>query len=187
MIDEIARDIPFRTYRTVRELLPGAPREWLDLPAEIEVQISISEGVSIGRETFDEFRRDSLEEALHLLYGGRHPGLLLHYTVAARGVVPLLGWDADWPLLRRGRDAPSRRDKVQGDVPWEYDSDPSLFSVFQHVQDVGLLQAPCYWAEPVVRLRAGGRSPEEAIANWQTCAQALRSMKRAIETDGRGR
>ena len=44
----------------------------------------------------------------------------------------------NWPLARRGKEAPTQREKVQGDLPWEYETDQSLFSIYQHVSGTGL-------------------------------------------------
>jgi hypothetical protein len=117
---------------------------------------------------------------LRVICGPRHDGILITYTLAAREVIPLLNWDIDWPLTRRGTAAPERRGKVQGDLPWETETDQSLFSIYQHVPSMGFWGAPSYYGKPVVRLRVGGRSQEEAISNWYQCARALRTMKQNI-------
>ncbi len=35
-----------------------------------------------------------------------------------------------------------------------------------------------YFGEPIVRLRVGGRTQEEAISNWHRCAKTLRKWRR---------
>ena len=65
-------------------------------------------------------------------------------------------------------------------LPWKTETDQSLLSIYQHVPGAGFWGAPSYYGKPVVRLRVGGRSQEEAISNWYQCARSLRTMKRNI-------
>jgi hypothetical protein len=179
-IDEILTEVPFPEYLPVESHLPEAPQNWLQLPAEFVVNFTLSEGACVGGCTFNEYSRDSLEDVLRVVCGPRHDGILIAYTLAVREVIPLLNWDVDWPLARRGTAAPERREKVQGMLPWETEADQSLLSIYQHVSGTGFWMAPPYYSKPVVRLRVGGRSQDEAISNWYQCAHALRTMKRNI-------
>ena len=179
-IDEILADVQFPEYLPVENYLPEAPKDWLQLPTELVVGFTISECACITRGLFEQYKRDSLEDALRVICGPRHDGVLITYTLAAREVIPLLNWDVDWPLTRRGTAAPERREKVQGMLLWETEADQSLLSIYQLVSDTGFWGAPSYYGKPVVRLRVGGRSQEEAISNWYQCARALRTMKRNI-------
>ena len=179
-IDEILVATPFPEYRPVAIYLPKAPQDWLHLPAEFVVSFSLSEGACVTGGLFEEYRRDSLEEVLRIVCGPRQDGILIAYSLAAREVVPLLTWDIDWPLARRGKGAPVRRDKVQSTLPWDSETDQSLFSIYQHVPGTGFWIAPPYYSKPTVRLRVGGRSQEEAVSNWYQCARALRTMKQNI-------
>ena len=178
--DEILAAVTFPEYRSVASCLPDAPHEWLQLPAELVVGFELSEGACVSRYTFDEYSRDSLEDVLRVACGPRQDGILIDYTLAAREVIPLLSWDVDWPLTRRGTAAPERREKVQGMLPWETETDLSLLTIYQHVPGTGFWLTPPYFSKPVVRLRVGGRSQEEAVSNWYQCARALRAMKRNI-------
>ena len=179
-IDEILAAVTFPKYRPVASYLPEAPQGWLHLPAEFAVSFTLSEGACVGGCTFNEYGRDSLEDVLRVVCGPRQEGILIAYTLATREVVPLLDWDVDWPLARRGTAAPERREKVQGMLPWDAEADQSLLSIYQHVPGTGFRFAPPYYSKHVVRLRVGGRSPDEAVSNWYQCARALRTMRQNI-------
>lgn len=161
--------------------MPEAPKEWLDLPAEILVDVDLSELTSVTGRSVQEFARDNLTDVLRVVSSPRQAGILFAYCLAAREVIPLLGWNVDWPLSRRGQRQPVKRTTVQGVVPWESHPDSSLLSIYQSVPYVGSASAPSYYTEPTVRLRVGGRTAKEAIKNWHQCAQALRRLKRQIE------
>ena len=181
-IEKISGAVKFPEYQAVKEYLPQAPKSWLDLPAEIIVRFSLSEHACVGDSTFEEYSRNTLTDVLKVLFGPRHGGLLIHYSLIVREVTPLVKFDVDWPLLRRGKDVPFPRGKIQGDFPWDEVSDDTLISIYQYIPDVyyGWMPAPPYYGDPVVRLRVGGRSEGEAIANWKMCATALRKIKKEI-------
>jgi hypothetical protein len=95
-------------------------------------------------------------------------------------VIPLLQWDVDWPLARRGKEVPTRRGKAQGALPWKYEAGQPLLAIYQHLPATGRELTPPCFSKPVVRLRVGGHSREAAIANCHRCARALRELKRDI-------
>ena len=177
-IDAILADVQFPEYLPVESYLPESPKDWLHLPTELVVGFTLSEGACVGGGTFNEYSRDSLEDVLRVVCGPRQDGILIAYTLAAREVIPMLSWDVDWPLTRRGTTAPERREKVQGMLPWETEADQSLLSIYQHVSGTSFWGVPPYFSKPIVRLRVGGRSQEEAISNWYQCARALRRLKK---------
>ena len=164
-IDEILAAVTFPECLPIESYLPEAPKDWLQLPAEFVVSITLSEGACVTGGLFESYRRDALEDVLRVICGPRHDGILITYALATREVIPLLNWDIDWPLTRRGTAAPERRGKVQGTLPWETEADQSLLSIYQHVSGTNFWGAPPYYSKPVVRLRVGGRSQEEAISN----------------------
>jgi hypothetical protein len=176
-IEGVLADVQFPEYPAVERLMPEAPRDWLQLPAELVVRFTLSEGACVMGATFEEYRRDSIDAALRVVCGPRQGGLLISYTLTAREVLPLLEWNVDWPLARRGKEEPTQRGRVQGALPWEDETDQSLLSVYQHLPATGRALAPSYFSKPVVRLRVGGHSREAAIANWHRCARALRRLK----------
>lgn len=182
LYEEILREVPFPVYRELKHLLPEAPPEWHDLPVELFVNFELSEGGCITRGLFEEYKRDSLEDALNVLFEPRVDFMLIGYGLAARGAVPLLAWDVEWPLSRRGKEAPTRREKRQGPYPWQYEASPVLLYVRQYIRSSNMYGTPPAFGEPSIRLRVGGRSPEHAVSNHQQCAKGLRRIKRRLET-----
>jgi hypothetical protein len=176
-IQEIFNTVPFTQYLCAETYLPELPKEWLHLPVELSVDFDMSEGACVTPWLFREYRRNSLKEVLEVSYGPRHDGLLIFYHLVVREVIPLLAWDVDWPLSRRGKDAPYKREKVQGALPWEYHPDQSILTIYQWLPIRSWKMAPPYFGQPVVRLRVGGRTREEAVVNWHQCARALRKLK----------
>jgi len=179
--DKAAADILSRvslpSYQMGGEFSPDLPKQWLSLPCELVVGFTLSEGAHVSRATFKEYRRDALREALEVVKGKRHDGILLRYLLHTRGVVPFLFWDLDAPLARRGQQLPQKREKVQVSVPWEAEADATLLEIYQHLPSRGIWSVgPPYFGEPRVRLRVGGRTEEEAIANWEKCARTLRRI-----------
>jgi hypothetical protein len=178
-INEIFKAVPFSEYLPAQTYLPELSKDWLHMPVELNVSFELSEGSCAPPSIFREYNRNSLKEALEVLYGPRHDGLLIYYFLVVHKVIPFLGWDVDWPLSRRGKEPPFRREKVQGASPDEYHPDQSIMTVYQSLHSRSLWGAAPFYGQPGIRLRVGGRSQEEAIANWHQCAKALRKMKPA--------
>jgi hypothetical protein len=186
-IQSIIRSIEFPTYRTVGDYLPSSPEEWQQLPAELIVSFELSEGAGVCAGTFDAYRRDSLEEAVAIVYMPRIGGLLLRYSLVARELIPMTPYEVDWPLARRGREHPYKRGKVPGTLPWDRETSTALVILHQHVaRRVGWMPTPSYFAKPVVRLTVAGRSQDNAIANWTRVATQLRAC-RPHRSEGRTR
>jgi hypothetical protein len=176
-IEKIIAAVPFREFRRVEEFLPEAPKDWLDLPAELVLGVNISEHVSIPGNFWEQFRRETLRDAVEVVCSPRISGFALNYTLAAREVIPLLRWDLSWPLSRRGKRRPEKREAVQGSVPWEHHADTSLLTIYQSVPGGGEFGAPDYFSEPTIRLQVGGRTSDQAITGWHQCAKPLRKIR----------
>jgi hypothetical protein len=179
-IKEIVASVPFPEYLSVRSLMPEAPEAWLDLPCELSVNFSLSDGACVYRDLFDEYSRTTIRDTLRVVCGPRHDGILIHYHLAARETIPFLLWDIDWPLLRRGKESTSKREKVQKNVPWKTEADRTLIEIYQHLGSSSIWRSSPYFGEPSVRLRVGGRTPEEAVRNWHQCAQVIRKIRESI-------
>jgi hypothetical protein len=176
-IEEIIRSCPFPEYRNVGSYLAEAPTDWLAWPAALCHDLDLSENTAMSEDTFLGYSRDSLEEALRVVCGGRRWGIALHYSLQVQELFPLLPWEVDWPLSRRGTDEPQKRGRVQGSLPWDMVHDRSLLTIYQAVPWVGTFMSIHTFREPVVRLKVAGKTAEEAIGNWQKCAKALRRLR----------
>jgi hypothetical protein len=174
---EILANVQPPEYRPAGEYLPELPEAWFSLPCELVVGFTLSEGAHVSRADFKEYRRDSLADAMKVVKGKRHDGILIRYLLQTRGVVPFLLWDVDWPLARKGKEPAKERQKVQGAMPWEAEADTTLLEVYQHVhtRDPWAIGPP-YFGEAAIWLRVGGRTPEEANENWDQCAKTLSSL-----------
>ena len=187
-IDEIISSVEFPVYKLVSDFLSSPPKSWGDIPCELVVGFELSEGACVYEAIFKSYRRNSFHEALEVLNGPRHDGILIQYSLKAREVTPLLTWDIDWPLMRRGKEVPIERTKVQGDYPWEYEADDTLACIYQHVfsRSAWTTGTP-YFGEPNIRMLTGGISPEDAIKNWTSCASffrtTLKSFKEMVPDD----
>jgi hypothetical protein len=179
-VDAIASSVEFPSYRTVATYLPDAPESWLELSVRLVHAFDLSEHVSISKPDWDAYQRDSLEAALQVVLADREGGILVAYSLVATDVIPLMAWSVDWPLSRRGKNSPTRRGSIQGVLPWETEPDCGLLTLYQRVPLVGSL-APNYFGDPTARLMVGGRTPEEAVENWERCASAFRRMKRRVD------
>ncbi|MDZ7752680.1 MAG: hypothetical protein U5S82_13680 [Gammaproteobacteria bacterium] len=179
-VEDILCSAPFKSYRSVRDFLPGLPASWLDLPATLSIRFEVSENGGVGPDTFEEYYRNSLAGAMRVLTEERLWGVLVGYSLSVQEVVPFMGWNVDWPLSRRGRDRPTRREKEQGVAPWEREDNSTLFTVYQVTRRVGYGLQPHCCADTSLRLEVGGRTPEEAIENWHQCARLLRRVKRGL-------
>ena len=176
-IDEILNSVPFNEYLPAQSYLPELPEIWRQLPAELCVDFMLSDDACLYESIWEEYSRDSLKDALKVVCGPRDDGLLIGYQLVVRDVIPFLAWDVDWPLSRRGKRPPYKREKVQGVFPWEYHADQTILSVYQEVQSRSLWTEVPYYGKPVVKLRVGGRNQQEAISNWHQCAKVLRPLK----------
>jgi hypothetical protein len=168
---------PFPTFKTVSEYIPVAPEEWGNLPAEIEVAIGLSDGAGVNRESYEEYGTDSIEKAVSQVKSPRVPGYLFHYRLIVKGVTPLCPYEVDWPLSRRGKQAPYKKEKIQSQVPWDMITSSRLVSIYQDARYVSSTCSLAYFDEPTVRLVVAGRSPENAISNWVSIAKYLRSIR----------
>jgi len=181
---EILNEVSFPVYPLLKQLLPEAPPEWHVLPVELDVSFGLSEVGCLTRGLFDDYQRDNVEDALKVLFDKRVDCILIGYALEVRGAIPFVAWDVDWPLSRRGVNPPRRREKVQGDYPWELESSSVLLYVYQYMPSYNWYGTPPAYGEPSVRLQVAGRTAAEAIANYHQCAKALRRIKRRLLTVG---
>lgn len=179
-LNEIQNSFNFPTFKTVGEYSDGLPKTWSDYEVEFNVGFVLSEGACLYREIFKEYQRDNFKEILEVLYGPRYDGLLFCYHVVARHTIPFLGWDADWPLLGRGKNQPVKRKKMEGVIPGEYDENCKLLSLYQRFSHSVGYGTPPYFGKPTVYLRVGGITEEDAIKNWRICANLLRPMAKIV-------
>jgi hypothetical protein len=179
-LNTIIESNPFPVYKRVGDLLPGAPKHWLDLPVEIEVGIQLSDGAGVNYELYSEYKRSSLEEVVKTVFEPRTPGLLFHYLLKTRGTTPLTPYEIDWAFSRKGSQVPHKREKVTRDTPWSKETDTTLIKVYQWAPRYGMGCLAGYWSKRTVRLTVAGRTPEESIGNWHAVAKGLRKMKLRI-------
>ncbi len=179
-INGIVKNNPFSKHKLVKSYFPYAPNEWADLPVELEVNIALSEGAGLYHGIFEEFKRDTLREAMSVVCGSRFDGLLIGYTLQVRNVVPFLGWNVDWALARQGKEKPYRRERVQGNLPFEDKPDVGLFTIYQNVKRVAPYYSLHYFDEPTIRLTVGGANSDQAVFNWQSCARYFRTLKKSL-------
>jgi hypothetical protein len=80
-IDRIVAEVPFKDPLRVAEYFPMAPKEWLDLPAGIFVDLDGSEGTGLNQHIVQEYARNTIEEALKIVCAPRECGILVVYTL----------------------------------------------------------------------------------------------------------
>jgi len=160
-------------------LFPGIPARWANLPTEIVLRFRLTERGGVTGSMFEEYRRDTAISALDALVNCRLKYVMLTYAFTVRGATPMLAWDLDAPLTRLGRNEPHRRAKAYGGYSW----DDSLLEVYQYSRPVGFVGSPGCCSDPSIRLRVGGRTPQEAVENWATCAKELRCLKRLLRKE----
>ena len=145
---------------------PGLPEAWRGLQMRVGVGLILTEHNCIYRSFFDEFAVTSVEHAVRRLM--ESDGVFLCYNFFIAGAVPAFAFDADWPLLRRGSAPPIRRTSVQGDEPWSWCWDRTLFEVRN--------EPTSPWSSRTY-LRVGGRTSTDAVSNWTACARVLRLFR----------
>lgn len=158
---------------TVARLFPGAPVAWHGFPASVEVSFALVEGNSVYPSLFDDYRRSDFESAARTLLGTNVDGLFLNYALEVRGIFPHFGYEVEWPLARRGKSKPVRRQSATKIHPESHEPDRTL---------VELSQSPKggYFSGSTTMLRVGGRTADEAIDNWMSCARAIRALRKDL-------
>jgi len=179
-IAEIVAAMGFPGRRTVPDFLPGAPESWCDLRVRLTHRFDRSEEQYITEELWNAYRSDSLEDALGKVFAGTETGVLVDYELSTTDVVPPLEWTVDWPLLRRGEDPPERRGRLPESLPWPIQISPVLLRLYQLPLPSDCRAPFGHYRNPTVRLQVGGRTAEEAVANWRRCAGILRRAKRGL-------
>lgn len=180
-LHEIASSVEFNPYKAVGDFAPWAPREWLDLPAELRVDVEISEHSAINSDFLRDYAFENLSDALSILAAPRHPGLLFRYDLEAVGIIPFAIWQVASTLSRRDGSKPFRRLSVQNSVPWERQPNRRLISLYQSAPMVGSLgSAPSYFAKHTVVLAVAGASETRAESNWKKCAIEIRKIARKL-------
>ena len=112
------------------------------------------------------------------------------YQLSMVGAFPAMKWDYVNSLEKN----PSfeefrRRDKVQGDRPWDMHADTSMMEfgvkMLVHDEDDLCEEEENYDDVPEPEkyyfLRTGGRTKAEAKANWESCARVLRGLKDKLD------
>lgn len=170
-------------------LLPGLPDEWLNWPVEIEVAFTLTPSNCVYAELFKEFHVGNLAEALRMLFAERNGCAFVHYRFHGKGIIPAYRWYVSWPLARMGKTSDegrfiggllngrwlvrglARREQLTGPAPSDRRPDDTLFEVWNEPTTV-------YGSQHTYMLRAGGRTPEAAVANWRACASVIRKFRR---------
>lgn len=164
--------------RLVQDLFPEAPQSWCLYPAMVEVGFNLIGGVFISKSDFDAYKRRDFISAAQCFFGMSTDGLFLVYSLKANGAASLLEWDVTWPLSRRGTTHPERRGPIEGDIPGHYRADPTLIELSQQPGWDEFGDGDSLFRNSMAILRVGGRTPEEAIHNWEHCAKILRREKK---------
>jgi hypothetical protein len=150
--------------------LPARPQSWTGWRVAIEPQIWLTEHNWVG-DFFDRYTVDTLDEAMARFFDERHDDLVI-YRCHALDVIPAFEWYAEWPLLRRGKSGGFvRRQPRRGAVPWELVADDTLFELARRPE------GPLGFTWTYL-LSVGGRSQEEALANWMFWARFFRRARR---------
>lgn len=175
-LDEWREDVP---TAPVGDLFPEAPADWQRLPATLEVGFRLLPGQCVSQILFDEYRADTIAEAVDKAIVHRADCIFVHYRLAAVRVAPLIDWyvSRGWESrgLRGGGFAP--RESIQGPVPWEYDADSTLLEIFN--KPINSWTGRCL-------LRVGGRGRSNALARWHQCAGPIRELAAAGLRNKRG-
>ena len=184
---------------TCQSLIAGLPAGWYNWPVAISVGFVQTPNTGLRQQLFEEYRADSMERALDVLFAGDNRDMFIGYRFKADGFVPAYEYFAAWPLARKGKDEPTdisigdsffclsrergirRREPMGGAAPWEAVSDDTLFEVWYEPVDL-------YGYRVVLMLRAGGLTEADAKQNWELCAKAIRKYRptMAVEPDVRG-
>ena len=167
------------------ELLPdGMPRQWYGQPLRVSVGLILTGNNCISRGFFETFVVTSVYGAVGNIV--KAEDLNLQYTFSSTITVPLCAYDADWPLLRRGRESRqcNPRGFVQGTEPWTSHWDRTLFEIYRRPFNSDPLSGTSRWGGRIY-LRVGGRTPENAAADWGKCAKILRSIYRRVSSDAK--
>lgn len=161
----------------VKEIFPEAPDSWCSYPATVEVGLNLVDGNCLDGSFFEKYeRRDFISAAKCFFFASIDgcDGLFLVYSLNANGVRHLLKWDVTWPLSRRGENKPVRRG-----------ADPTLIELSQQPRWHAFLGGSYLFRHSRATLRVGGRTPEEAIQNWEHCARILRREKKRAESSSK--
>ena len=160
-----------------QDLLPSAPQPWLELPAKLVVGFGLSEGGCLYKSIWQEYSRNSFDDALHVL-SVRVPFLLIGCQLVSESPVPGTQWVVDWPLSRRGRSKPTHQDEVADlNLGFDDDFEHTFLTLYQSVPEVGFSPTPCAFGVPTIRLRVAGYSAEDVESKWHQCAKGLRGLK----------
>lgn len=88
--------------------------------------------------------------------------------------MPPFFWDVSWPVQRRGdMSAVVPREKIGDAAPWDEKPDDTIVEIWNDPRGV-------FGFRSVIMLRAGGRTRDEAVANWYTFAKPLRAFFREL-------
>lgn len=175
--------------KTVQDIFPEAPDLWKNWPATLGVRFQLLERMGFNAMSFHTYYAKDVTEAVKFICLDD----IFHlpsYQLSMVGAFPAMKWDYVNSLEKN----PSfeefrRRDKVQGDRPWDMDADTSMmeFGVKMLVHDEEDLceEEENYDDVPEPEryyfLRTGGRTKAEAKANWESCARVLRGLKDKLD------
>lgn len=169
-IQPIEVEIPeASTVATIGAFFPGYWSQW---PASLELSFELSEGQGVNASLYNEYKCETIEDALRVVMKPRVSGLLIRYSLVAElDAVPLLPYIVDRSLFGGKRISPERRPRN------DY---ARLIELYQHVRRrVGFGREPAYYDEHTVRLAVSGKTAEEAERNWSAIAKELRYLRRA--------
>jgi len=193
-IEELLKPPESRLGREI--LFSKVPDEWLDWPCHVEVAYTPI-GYDCVSES-EEYDVLNVEEATNKLFAPGNEEILAGYRIHTVGIASPYRWNVSWPLFRRGNEKGIvKREKRQGNAPWYWYDDDTLFEIWNKPLDsCGKRQGalPWYWYDDDTQLDSyefktrfmltvGGRTKEEAVENWHLLVKPLRKRFKEVRSN----
>ena len=112
-------------------LFDETPEAWHDWPCSVEAFFTLTRSTCVYRALYEEYQRASWREITETVFDPRNQEIFVGYRIMTEGFVPAFDWYVSWPVQRKGDSSGfSRRKAIQGASPFDYESDATLYTLW---------------------------------------------------------
>ena len=155
----------------VEKIFKYCPPNWRTLESEIELSFHLKENEGVYGRLYYEFKEHDLDGVIKRLSNKYNWDIGLIYNLKHSNYYPRFTHFVEMPLKRKSQNPTlEKTDVVEKGYPWEEELTPTILQL--------RLDRVNYFSPPIIRMKVGGISYEEAMESWNICSIPLRKMYR---------
>jgi|TARA_Y100000310_G_scaffold318776_1_gene373247 hypothetical protein len=155
----------------VEKIFKYCPPNWRTLDSEIELSFHLKGNDCVDGQLYQEFKEFDMDGVMKRLSNKYNWDIGLIYNLKHSNYYPRFTHFVEMPLKRKSQNPTlEKTDVVSKGYPWEEELNPTILQLC--FDRVTRFSPP----PPIIRMKVGGISFDEAMESWNICSIALRKM-----------